>query len=233
MTPTVAPPDKATAIAIQRAMAQPGAKGMRGFLLWTKAAFPANISGPILAAARKHVGGTPGGSLAGGNFGYAAPRRYRRPLQGFGDYTVADPNNPDNLINLTTGQSLSTDASGNTVIINSDGSTSAVNSVDGTIAATPAAPASTSWMSDITSAVAGATQALLGVKQVDAAQQIFNVNLQRAQQGLAPIPTNPTQYGLAAPTVNVGVSSATLTPILYVVGGIALLLMLGSALKRS
>ena len=218
---------KIAQLRIERALAKPGATGMKGFLLWTEAAFPRSISHKILQAAAKY---TPG---AGPPVTLASPAS--GGFAGFGDYTVVDPNNPDNYVTLAAGQTISSDSSGNTVIRNADGSTTPVTSANATnppvsavTAATPAAPASASWVSDISSAVTAATTALLGVKQISAAQQIFDTNLSRAQQGLPPIPTNPTQYGLPAPTAQIGLTSSTQNTVLLVGGGIAAALVLAA-----
>jgi hypothetical protein len=219
--------DSATGIRIRRAVNQPGAKGKKGFLLWAVGAFPPAIVGPIIQAAASHLdprmiaasqsaaGGPAAGSLGrtartmGAYRGAPYVRRFN-PLRGFGD---TDPT----LANITVDPTSVSD------------STSAA-----VINATDSSAADPSWLSSVSSAISAVGQAYLTKTQIDASQQIFNTNLQRAQQGLPPIPTNPTAYGLPAPTVNFGLASGTLTPVLYVVGGIGLLMVIGSLVgKRS
>lgn len=197
MTVATTPSQKGTDLRIQRALAKPGAYGMKGFLLWTEAAWPKAIADRIVQAAAKYTPGSTGlgpATLASpqhGGFGF------------FGDFAWGSIPADD----------ASTDPT--------------VPPVSGTTAATPSQPASTSWVSDIGNAISAATQAALAVTQVKDAQSIFNVNLQRAQQGLSPIATNPTVYGLPAPTANIGLTSGTQTALLIGAGVLALALIGG------
>jgi hypothetical protein len=103
------------------------------------------------------------------------------------------------------------------------------------INATDSAAADPSWLSSVSSALQLAGQAYLTKTQVDASQQIFNTNLSLAQRGLPMIPTNPTAYGLPAPTVNFGLSSGTMSTGVMVVGGILgvwLLISLSSGKRK-
>lgn len=215
MTVATTPTQKTAQLRIQRALARPGAIGMKGFLLWTEAAWPRAISQKIVQAAAAYTpGATPVAmaSPARGGFG-----RYGA----FGDDSFLSP-----------------------VSINipglDDAATSALNaandptlaSITNTTAATPSQPASSSWLSDIGGAITAATTAYLGAQQVKDAQSIFNVNLQRAQQGLPPIPTNPTAYGLPAPTANIGLTSGTQTALLIGVGVLAVALIAGAAVHK-
>lgn len=199
---------KMTDLRIQRALAKPGAIGMKGFLLWTEAAWPPAISRKILQAAAKY---TPGAGPSGTVATLASPA-----AQGFG------------LFGDTGYQYGSLPAD--------DASTDPTSPpVSPTTAATPAQPASTSWIADIGNAVQAATTAALGFVQVNDAQKIFNTNLQRAQQGLPPIATNPMQYGLPAPTANIGLASSTQNTLLIVaaiLGGGLLLAALAGGKKR-
>jgi hypothetical protein len=171
---------------IQRALSKPGAVGMKGFLLWTEAAWPTAIADKIVAAANKY---TPG---AGPVVTLASPAQ-----GGFG------------LLGDFAWGSIPAD----------DASTDPTTPVmSGTTAATASQPASSSWMSDISKAVTAATTAFLGYTQVKDAQSIFQTNLMRAQQGLAPIPTNPAQYGLPSPTANIGLTSSATNTLLMVAG---------------
>ena len=61
----------------------------------------------------------------------------------------------------------------------------------------------------------------------DATDVESGVVFQRAQQGLSPIPTNPTIYGLPAPTANIGLTSTTQTALLIGAGILALALLGG------
>lgn len=207
---------------IHRALNQPGMVGMKGFLRWTEAAWPPAISQRILKAAQKYTPGAstvaPAGSAptsaspAYGGFGYGPPMRFAG--MGFlGDdagITVDIPAISDSVT-----QAIS-DASAP--------DPSAVTS------ATPSQPASQSWIGDIANAVGAATTAYLGVQQVKDAQTIFNTNLVRAQQGLPMLPTNPTQYGLPAPTAQVGLTSSASNTLLVTVGLLAGGLILAGAL---
>jgi len=97
------------------------------------------------------------------------------------------------------------------------------------------APASSSWLSNIGSvlsnAVSAAGQAYLTVNQVQGANQILQTNLQRAQQGLPPLPYTAAQMGLTGPTVNLGLSSTTLTPLLWLGGGLLAVILIGGMFR--
>lgn len=163
-----------TQLRIERALAKPGATGMRGFLLWAEAAFPPQVTKPILKAAAKYAGQPP----VSGGLGY------------LGDVTdesgAADPSNPP--VSATTATS-SSDA------------------------------ASNAWATDVGTAIKTGLQVYTAVSQQQAANQIFNLNLQRAQLGLAPIAADPTRYGLPAPTANIGLTQSTQNTVL-VIGGL-------------
>jgi hypothetical protein len=96
-------------------------------------------------------------------------------------------------------------------------------STTATVAATPAASATPSWMSDITSAISAVGQAYLTKTQVSDAQTLFNTNLQRAQMGLSPLPTNPADYGLPSPTLNFGLASGTTSLVMWGAIGLGVL----------
>ncbi len=217
--------DQKTAdLRIQRALAKPGATGMKGFLLWTQAAWPPAIANKILQAAAKY---TPGAGATGSVATVASPAN--GGFGRFGRFAVFGYDS-DFTVDLTTIPDSVTSA------INTAASDPTVPPVAPTTAATPSQPASASWLSDITGAVSTATQAFLGYTQVQDAQQIFQTNLQRAQQGLAPIPTNPTQYGLPAPTANIGLAASAQSTILTVAmigGGVLLIGLLMSGGKKS
>lgn len=83
------------------------------------------------------------------------------------------------------------------------------------------APGPTPTFTDALTKIANiAGQVYLTKNQIDAQKQILNVQLQRAQLGLAPLDIDVTKYGLPAPQVNVGLSSDT-TKTLLIVAGIA------------
>lgn len=223
-TPTPAG-DTATGIRIRRAVNQPGAKGKKGLLLWINAAFPKAMANQIIAAAGQHL--TPGmvaasqsaaAGPAAGSLGRTARtmgayrgspyvRRFN-PLRGMGAF--GDDTDPT-LATITVDPTSVSDATSAAVINATDSS-----------AADP------SWLSSVSTAISAVGQAYLTKTQIDASQQIFNTNLQRAQAGLPPIPTNPTAYGLPAPTVNFGLSSTTLTPLLWLGGGLGVILLIAS-----
>lgn len=219
MTPTPAgkltPTQKAAQIRIQRALSVPGATGPKGFLLWAEAAWPAAISQRILKAAQKY---TPGAST----YPVAAPTLASAYQGGFGflgddstiavDYTAI----PDS-VSAAIAQGGATDAPAPSAVT----------------WASSSQPASNAWVGDIANAVGAATTAYLGVQQVKDAQTIFQTNLSRAQQGLPMIPTNPTTYGLPAPTANIGLAPGTQNVLLIGVGVLAVGLILSGALGGS
>lgn len=210
---------KTAALRIQRALAKPGAVGMKGFLLWTEAAWPPAIASKILQAAAKY---TPGAGAVGNVATVASPAN-----GGFGRLGFLGDDS-DFSIDLTT-----IPDSVNSAISSANDPT--VPPVSPTTAATASQPASASWLSDIGTAISGATQAFLGYTQVTDAQKIFNTNLARAQAGLAPIPTNPAQYGLPAPTANIGLAASAQSTILMVAligGGVLLVSLLASGSKK-
>jgi hypothetical protein len=221
MAAQITPATKMTDLRIQRALAKPGAVGMKGFLLWLEAAWPKAIAAPVLAAAAKY---TPGAgplvtlaSPAAGGFGHMhpMPMGHMHPMMGrFGDISADLTAVPDSVSSAIS--SAATDPT--------------VPPVSGVTAATQSQPASAGWLSDIGNAITAATTAALGVTQVNDAQKIFNINLARAQQGLAPIATNPAALGLPSPTARIGLTSETTTAVLWGVGLLAGGLILAGAL---
>lgn len=203
--------DRATGIRIQRALGQPGAKGKKGILLWVLASQPRPIANAVLKAAAAHLDPTmvqaatmaATGPKAGN---VAATARTMGAFRGFGDVPLATAtiDQPDVSDSVNTAIANATDSS------------------------TP----DSSWASDVATALQTAGQVFLTAQQQSDNQKIFNANLNLAMQNKPLIPTNPTAYGLPAPTVNLGLTSATLTPILWVLGGVGALLLLGSLVKR-
>lgn len=218
-TPTPAG-DSATGIRIRRALQQPGAKGKKGLLLWVNAAFPKAIADKVIAAAAKHV--TPGmasaaasaagGPQAGNRVATANTMGAFRGMRGFGRFGDTSP-------------TLMTIGVDPTSV--SDSASAAV------INATDSSAADPSWVSSISNALQLASQAYLTKTQVDATNQIFQTNLSLAQRGLPLIPTNPTAYGLPAPTVNFGLSSSTMSAGMWVVGGIGAMWLLNTLLRSN
>lgn len=88
---------------------------------------------------------------------------------------------------------------------------------------TAAAP---SWLSQLAQAF---TQFKLSQQQLNTANQITQINLQRAQAGLAPIQLDTSSMGV--PSVSVGLSSGTKTLLQYALIGGGLL-WLGSILLK-
>lgn len=88
--------------------------------------------------------------------------------------------------------------------------------------AASSAPASSSFSTVLQTLIQGAGAALLTKQQLDTAQKVTDIQLQRAQQGLAPL--NTSALGLPGVGVNVGLSDSTSKLVMY--GGLALLAVL-------
>lgn len=86
-----------------------------------------------------------------------------------------------------------------------------------------AGSSSPSITSIISGLVSAAGQIFLAKSQVDTLSQVNQIQLQRAQMGLSPLPTSSLSLGI--PQVNVGVSSGTLSA-----GGIGLAVVAGLGL---
>ena len=222
---------------IDKALQTPGATGPRGFLIWVKAAWPAAIADKILAAAAAHQAKSAAAAAAGplGNLGrYAGPttfgnasgkivsiraanlaRRRRMQVAGFGALGQSSGIGSSSLdIPITIGGSSSTDTTG-------------------AISTASTSSASPSWLSSIGSVITAATQGYLGIQQTQDAQTLFNTNLQRAQQGLAPLNANPSAYGIISPSVNVGLSPGVQTMLIYGGLGLGAILILSTVLKHT
>lgn len=87
------------------------------------------------------------------------------------------------------------------------------------IAASTQAPASSTLVKTISDIANIAAQAYLTREQIKSQQSILNTNLQRMQQGLAPLDIDPAQYGLQ-PSVGVGVTADTKQLLMY--GGLGI-----------
>lgn len=70
------------------------------------------------------------------------------------------------------------------------------------------APASSTWADNVSKLVQAYGQYKMTDAQLDTVRKITDINLQRAQQGLKPLPYDAAQLGLA-PTVNFGLSGDT------------------------
>lgn len=187
---------------IKAAVSRPDAKGMKGFLLWVQAAWPKKIADPIIKAAHAALVQDAAASAAGP----VSIGSYMGPST-FGRLGRMPPALPARLHSLRAVHGLG-----------ALGATGTASSTS-VVAATPSTAATPSWMSSITSAISALGQAYLTKTQISDAQTIFDTNLQRAQAGLAPLPTNPANYGLPSPQLNVGLASGTQNLLLY--GGIA------------
>lgn len=202
------------------------ATGELGFLKWVET-LPLDFSEPALKVAAAHqvaksrgMGTLPGRGMIQGIPGKGLMQGLGRLGQaGLTDQQIAD----------MTGLSVADVQAGE---INQD--PTAPPPAATTVATST--PASTNWLSDIgtvlTNAVSAAGQAYLTVNQVQGANQILQTNLQRAQQGLPPLPYTANQLGLTGPTVNLGLSSSTLTPLLLLGGGALVLFAIIGAMKR-
>jgi hypothetical protein len=89
------------------------------------------------------------------------------------------------------------------------------------------APGTSSLANTIRDIATVAGQVYLSTAQVKAQQQILNVQLQRMQAGLSPLPIDPTTYGLPQPTFGVNLSASTQKTLFYIAGGIGVALLLG------
>jgi len=100
--------------------------------------------------------------------------------------------------------------------------------------ATDSGAASGSWLDSIAKLLPVLGQGYLTKQQIDANNAIFRTNLQRAAMvpPQPPIATNPTQYGLPAPTVNVGLAGGTTQAVLWIAGGLGAVWVLTSLLKN-
>jgi len=98
--------------------------------------------------------------------------------------------------------------------------TSAVDTADAANAGTTDSSV-TGWLSSL---IGGLTQGALAVNQVKTAQQVTQLQLQRAQMGLPPL--NIDMSSLGVPTVGVGLSASTQSLVMWIaIGGGALLLL--------
>lgn len=91
------------------------------------------------------------------------------------------------------------------------------------------APSTADKIKDI---VLGVSQAYLTYEQMKAQRKVMDMQLARAQAGLAPLDINMEQYGLTGPSVSVGLSPTTKSLLIYGGGALALVYLLPKFLKR-
>lgn len=204
---TLNPLQKAVQIRIDRAMAQPGAKGKRGFLLWVNAAFPKKVADAVALAASKHI---PSGGLSG--FGYGSRTQWKSPamFSGLGDDSALTSFSVDSIdLTPSTSQAIA----------------------DSTDSSAP----SSSWVSDIASAFTSVfpalTQAGIAKQQLQQQQTLFNTNLQLAQQNKPLITSDISRY-TSVPTVNFGLSGNTQSALVWGLGALGGAWLLTSFLNR-
>jgi hypothetical protein len=91
------------------------------------------------------------------------------------------------------------------------------------LTATASTSATSSNVKDILSNIlTGAAQVILTKQQLDAQKKIIDLQLERARQGLPPANIDPTQYGLPAPNVKLGLDAETKRTVFIVAGGLGL-----------
>lgn len=93
----------------------------------------------------------------------------------------------------------------------------------GTDVPASSAPASSSWSDTVSKLIQAYGQYKLTQQQLDTLKKVTDANLQRAQAGLAPLPYDSQQLGLA-PTVQIGLTGGTSKMLFY--GGAAILALL-------
>jgi hypothetical protein len=94
----------------------------------------------------------------------------------------------------------------------------------------PAPSIGQSILNDVTQLVQGFTQFKLGQQQLNTAQTITQLNIQRAQQGLPPIVLDPSATG--APGISVGLSQGTQQLLMYGLLGAGVLMVANMLTKR-
>lgn len=91
--------------------------------------------------------------------------------------------------------------------------------------------ASSTWADSISKLISAYGQYKLTDQQLDVVKQITQANLQRAQQGLSPLPYDASQLGLA-PTVNFGLSGGTSQLVMYSAIGLGAILLLSTFMGK-
>lgn len=209
------------------------ARGARAFLKWVEAALPAAISGPVLAYAAglnqngKNLSGL-GITWRTRPFQPPSARPLVRALSGYGGGLGAMGDGTSDAI-VTAFDFSSPDVTSSITEPNFTVTADQTGATD--------SPPSSSWLSSIgsalSSAISAAGQAYLTVSQVNTANKIVNTNLQLAAQGKPLINATPAQLGLTGPTLNVGLSSTTQNALLWLGGGLLLVVLLGGMARQS
>ncbi len=182
--------------------------GTRGFLLWMKTdpimrQVYARLK-PELAQLIASPVGLSGMGAASGSFGFAS---------------------------ASFGQTGTTGSAGIMSDLSSSISSVASSVGDSVTQAASTAPASSSWINDLSSIVTAATGAFTTADQLVTAQKVTNAQLAQAAAGKPPL--NLSSYGLStSPGLNFGLSSGTSTTLLIAVGIIGAVILLPRMLKR-
>lgn len=91
-------------------------------------------------------------------------------------------------------------------------------------------PAPKSWTDSLKDIVLAASQAYLSTQQIKTQQKVVDLQLQRAQAGMAPLDIDLQRIGLQPPQVQVGVAGDTMKWVLLGVVGLGGLYVLGKVL---
>jgi hypothetical protein len=101
------------------------------------------------------------------------------------------------------------------------------------VATSPSSSTSSTLASNLKDILMAASQAYLTREQMQAQEKLFNLQLSRAQQGLAPLDIDISKYGVPAPSVSVGIAGDTQKMLLWGAGIIAAILVLPRLLRRA
>lgn len=93
-------------------------------------------------------------------------------------------------------------------------------SVDPLLVSLPSTPTTSGAADMLKNLLLGAGQVYLTKTQLDAQKKILDLQLERARNGFPPADIDPTQYGLPAPNVKLGLDADT-KKMLMIGGGIA------------
>lgn len=107
---------------------------------------------------------------------------------------------------------------------------------DTSLVSSPTVTSSSSTTADfLKNLLMGAGQVFLTKEQLSAQKKILNLQLERARAGLPPADIDPTQYGLPAPNVKLGIDADTKKLVMIggsLVGGAFLLWLLFGGRRR-
>lgn len=101
------------------------------------------------------------------------------------------------------------------------------------VATAPSGSTSSTLATNIKEILMAASQAYLTREQMQAQEKLFNLQLSRAQQGLAPLDIDISKYGVAAPSVSVGIAGDTQKMLLWGAAIIAGILIIPRLLRRA